>query len=148
MKKAWFALATALIILLSSCAVKTNEVIEYQQEQNETDVVAKQIADYLLAMDEIEKCNVRISGSTAVVAINTAKDYGRDDAFLIELKHKIIADIKSQNAYIQHVTVTAAPDIFERIYEGETESAEEDEIERELEKNTGEEIFNNVMPTV
>lgn len=148
MKKALYAFAISLIILLASCGVKSDEVVDYQQKQSEADTAAEEIKDYLLSMDEIEECNVRIDGDTAVVSINLAENYGRDDAFLIGLKYKIIADIKLQNAHVRHVAVTTAPDIFDRLHEDERESAEEDVVEKKLEKNAGKEIFNNVVPTV
>ena len=140
MKKSFFALV--LTLLLASCASQNSEVADFQAEQQVSDNVAKSIANYLAALDEIEGSNVQIDGATVVIGLNLARKY--DDAELIALKKRIVADIKAQNSGITRVAVNTAPDMLEAI---QGEGKEPPEVEKVLEKNDDEEIFVNIAPT-
>ena len=132
------------LIALSCCA--RVDVAEFEHNQNQTEDTAKKIANYLTALQNVEESAVQIQGQTAVVGINLA--YEHNDKELIALKKKIIAEIKQQNNEINHVAVTTALDLFEKINEiNGKDTLEEKNIEKQLEKNNKNEIFTNIAPT-
>jgi hypothetical protein len=141
MKKSFIFLLS--ILLLASCAAQSEEVADFQAEQQYCDAVAKSIANYLADFDEIEDSNVQIDGQVAVVGLNLA--YKLDDAKLIALKKRIAADIKARNSIITRVAVNTAPDMFEKI---RGNGIDEPKVQEALEKNEDEEIFVNTVPTL
>ena len=134
MKKSIFLLI--LMLLLSACG----DTAEFQAEQQTSDDIAKNIANYLAEFKEIEDCNVQIDGKTAVVSLNLAHKHS--DSELIALKKRVAADIKQKNATISRVAVNTAPDTLERI------QGDEDDNVPNAEKNKDDEIFVNVIPTI
>ena len=143
MKKSFLFLLLTLILLLASCATQGGEVSDFQLEQQSSDAVAKNIANYLADFDEIEDSNVQIDGQVAVVGLNLA--YKLDDTELIALKKQIAADIKARNVTITRVAVNTAPDMLENI---QGESVDTPEVQKALEKNDDDEIFVNIAPTI
>ncbi|MCL2376814.1 MAG: YhcN/YlaJ family sporulation lipoprotein [Defluviitaleaceae bacterium] len=127
-----------LMALLASCGAQNHD----------TEATATRIANYLAGLAEVEDCNVRVDGSVAVVGLSLVREH--DDAELIALKKRIVADIKSQNSEITWVAVNTAADMFEdvqKVVDDGHESPEERKIERELKEND-EDIFVNVVPTM
>ena len=148
MKKSFlllFLISQFLVIMLTSCANHSNEIAEFESEQQSSDNIAKGIANYLASFDEIEDCNVQINGNTAVIGLDLAHKHS--DAKLIALKKRIATDIKSQYDAIARVAINTAPDMLKNI-QGENDDAQSTEIEKALEKNSDEEIFVNVVPTI
>ena len=141
MKKSFLVLFFTLA--LASCATQSNEISDFQAEQQTSDAVAKGIANYLATLDEIEDSNVQIDGTTVVIGLNLARKHS--DTELIALKKRIAADIKAQNSGIMRVVINTAPDILEAI-QGEDDDTPE--IEKVLEKNDDKEIFVNIAPTI
>ena len=139
MKKSLLLLILALLFV--SCA-DISDVAEFEADQQSADAVAKNIANYLADFAEIEDCSVEINGKTAVISLDLARKF--NDAELIALKRRIVADVKSQNAAITHVAVNTAPDMIEYI-RGRGNDAPA--VEKALEENRDEEIFVNIAPT-
>ena len=141
MKKSFLFMLLALS--LASCTTQSEEVSDFQVEQQSSDTVAKSIANYLADLDEIEDSNVQIDGQVAVVGLNLAYKLG--DTELIALKKRIAADIKTRNSTITRVAVNTAPDMLENI---RGESADTPDVQKALEKNDDDEIFVNTVPTI
>ena len=138
MKKSLFLLF--VVLLFTACG----DVSDFQAQLQSSDDVAKSIANNLAeSYDEIEDCNVQVDGATAVVSLDLAHEHS--DAELIALKKRVAADIRSQNSTIKRVAVNTAPDMLENI---RGMGDDETEVEKSLEKNSDEEIFVNIAPTI
>ena len=140
MRKIFLMLILAL--LFTSCG-GADDVAEFEADQQSSDAVAKDIANYLADFAEIKNCNVHIDGKTAVIGLDL--EHKHSDAELIALKRRITAEIKSQNSTITRVAINTTPDMLENI-QGEGDSVAP--AEKSLEENNDKEIFVNIAPTV
>jgi len=117
-------------------------------QNHDAEAIAGRIANYVSGLVEVEECNVQVDGNVAVIGLNLAREH--NDAELIALKKRIVAEVRAQNSEITRVAVNTAADMIENVTEdfGDgRESAEEREIEAELKENEDEDIFVNVVPT-
>ena len=106
---------------------------------------AQRISEELVKLDEIDKANVIITGNTAIVAIGLSQK--PDDSVLISAKRKVEREVKRIDSSVEHVTVTAATELLERIEElgGATNKKEENGYGLPFKGN--QEIF-RIIPTV
>ncbi|MCL2397446.1 MAG: YhcN/YlaJ family sporulation lipoprotein [Defluviitaleaceae bacterium] len=140
------SVTVVLSVLLTGCSLNSGDVANFERQQNAEDNTGMSIAAYLSDFDEIEDCTVQVDGGVAVVSMSLAEKYS--DTELIALKRRVVADIRRQYDHINHVSVNTLPDLFENFVNPDaTESPEEKEIDRQLEKNADKEIFNNVAPS-
>ena len=136
MKKSWLLLLLALI--LAACGAQNHDA----------EATAAHIANYVSGLVEVEECNVQIDGNVAVIGLNLAHEH--NEAELIALKRRIVADVRAQNSEITRVAVNTAAETFENVTESPDDghkSLEERKIEAELKENEGKDIFINVVPT-
>ena len=138
----FIACSAFLLLSLSACS---SHISDFRQEQAEYGEMAESIAEYLTGLEEIEDCTVQIDGAAALVAINLAGEYSDEE--IIGLKRRIAADIRGQNSQINHVTITTAPDMYEKTHGTKPDSPEERRIDKELDKNRDKEIFTDMIPT-
>jgi len=117
-------------------------------QNHDAEATAGRIANYVSGLAEVKECNVQVDGNVAVIGLNLAREH--NDAELIALKKRIVADVRAQNREITRVAVNTAADMFEDVtesFDDGRKSAEEREVEAELRENEGEDIFVNVVPT-
>jgi CxxC motif-containing protein len=138
-----FSICLAMLLLFSACSYHLED---FQQEQAADGGIAKGIANYLTGLAEIEDCAVEVKGGVAIVSINLADGYEYGDKELIDLKRRIVADVRRQNSGINHVAITTAADVYEKIYGVDADNPEEEQIDKKLDKNSDKEIFMDIIP--
>jgi len=140
MKKSF--ILTIFLVLLTLPLASCGDVANFEARQESLEAVARDIENYLVGYNEINDCTVKIDGKTAVISLDLTRDL--DSRELIALKRRVVADTRWQSSGIRRVAVNTAPDMLEKIQGGGDDAPE---IERALERNRDEEIFDNIAPT-
>ncbi len=156
MKNLYKLLTVSAIVLCCGCSASgklTNKIPlpsesqssanAYEESVASADKRAEDIADIIKEMPEIEHCSVVITGSTAIIGIVVYDD--PTDKELIDLRKSIEKKVLAFDREINHVAVSAAPELYEKItnIKNDKKPAEE----RELHKNEGNKLFFRMLPT-
>ena len=134
-----------LVLLIGFSACASGDVAQFDQRQDAEEDLAQEIARHLEGYRDIKNAVVRLDGGTAVVSLDLADKYS--DGEIIALKQAIAAHVRGRYADVDHVVVSTAFDMFEDI-KGNSDSAEERRIKRELASNEDEAIFAEILPGV
>ncbi|WP_069650147.1 YhcN/YlaJ family sporulation lipoprotein [Caloranaerobacter ferrireducens] len=86
---------------------------------------AEKIADSIVDLPGVDDATVVITGNTALVGVDIEEDL--EGKVVTDLKKQIVARVKQIDKNIKNVTVTADPDLFERI----------DDIAQEINRGRG-----------
>ncbi|KPU28395.1 hypothetical protein TR13x_03085 [Caloranaerobacter sp. TR13] len=86
---------------------------------------AEKIADSIVDLPGVDDATVVITGNTALVGVDIEEDL--EGKVVTDLKKQIVTRVKQIDKNIKNVTVTADPDLFERI----------DDIAQEINKGRG-----------
>ncbi|KGG80555.1 hypothetical protein Y919_05470 [Caloranaerobacter azorensis H53214] len=86
---------------------------------------AEKIADSIVDLPGVDDATVVITGNTALVGVDIEKEL--EGKVVTDLKKQIVTRVKQTDKDIKNVTVTADPDLFERI----------DDIAQEINRGRG-----------
>ena len=110
------------LLLLSSCG--TGDVADFECDRAVESDVAAQIAAHIKTYAEVSDCTAEVDGDAATLSLDLAGTY--DDAQIVALKRKIVADVRGRYVGINRVAISTALDIFEKAA-GEPEGIKENE---------------------
>lgn len=122
-----------------------NDVKDFEQKNLSANTRAEKIATAVENMAEIKEAYAVVTGNTAIVGINL--EGAANDARLIEIKRLVEKEVKSTDSDINHVAVTASPELVEKIT-NMTGGSQTSKEHSDLEKLKDNEAFFRAAPTI
>ena len=92
----------------------SKDIKEFDSKSDKAHSLADRVADSAESSEEVERAYAVITGNVAIIGINLSREL--EDSKLIQLKRKIEKGVLELSDEIDHVAITAAPELVEKIY--------------------------------